>query len=129
LYFLTSRQVPSNWKAVFYFFGGMPVGFILYLIVVSTFLADIDVTTDKEFYRSDYLVRVALNPGGYILRPSVTKVSCGLFELKGSIGTNRTIVIPPDRHVGAEFIEVELRPDVIPLRLTRFHYLKMERRQ
>ncbi len=128
LYHAVFRTTPLGkvfvaWSPMLGLFAGLAIGYFVYLPIVAAFLADVEVTTDKEFYTAQDTIVVSAKPGGYVLRPTITRVSCGLFAR--SDPPESTLSIPPDEHFGESFIEVDFRPQAIPLKLREFHYLRI----
>src|SRR6185312_5709504 len=116
----------GTWKFVGFLIAPMIASYT-YLIFMGACFADVEIATDKEFYQRDEAVMVSVRSGGYILRPSISKIVCGAFETT-AMGED-TFRIPPDKHFGATFILVNFEPEVIPLKLRKTHDLKMVREE
>jgi hypothetical protein len=93
---------------------------IAFLILMSTLFADVQIKTDKEFYRIDDPILVSVRSGGYVLRPFITKVSCGTLEFNTPGLGDSVVHIGPNRRCQ---LRVEYEPQVIPLKLIKTHDL------
>ena len=94
---------------------------------MSTVFADVQITTDKEFYRPNDPILVSVRGGGYVILPYVSKISFGTY-LKTQPPNMRTsdftLSVPPDQHRG-NLIEVDFHPEIVPWELRRFHEVKV----
>lgn len=110
---------------IFIFFFGIALGGIAYMLLLSFFLADVEVTTDKEFYTDTECVILSAQAGGYIFRPSITGVVFGGY--RNTFSGNQTLVIRPEIHNGNDLVVVEYEPQVFTKKRKAYHYVKMAR--
>ena len=108
------------------FFGCTALLSIPYVLLMGFFLADVSITTDKEFYQKHEPVIISVIPGGYILRPDVVTVTLGLRKQTGLSG-EQTLLIEPDEHYGANVIIIEFKPPVIPILRVTSRTIRMAR--
>ena len=133
LYFAVLRGTPigvamaAQTKALGLFFAlCLPIGSFIYLLLASVVLADVQIRTDKEFYTAREEILLSVRAAGYVMRPTVTKISCGLFEMKSP--GDVTVAVPPDKHLGSDLVEVEFTPQAIPVPFKHYHHLRVTRR-
>ena len=102
-------------KALFCFFLSLPLVGMMYVIMMSTILADVEIMTDKQFYHPDDPIMVSVLCGGYVLRPYIAKMSFGVYTKVPQSDVNLpdlVFVVTPDPRRGA-LIEVTLRTHVL----------------
>jgi len=93
-----------------------------YMIFMAFFLADVEITTDKEFYTERDSVTICVRPAGYIFRPRIERVSLG--DYPGSRPYfYETVIVTPDLHRGSETIFVDYVPQGNPFKWIPFKWI------
>lgn len=100
---------------------------IPYILLMSFVLAEVEITTDKEFYSDTDPVLIAVRAGGYVLRPRITRVSIGVFDRKGGDLSDDTMKVRPDEYVNDDIVEVEFIPQAFGATRKAWHNLKIAR--
>jgi hypothetical protein len=121
--FAAAVPLVANWEILFLFLFVLPIGFLIYLMLISPFLADVEIKSDKEFYKADETITICVRSRGYLLRPSITRITCGLFEVSRQID-DIVVAIAPEKRSNDHLLRVDFRPQVIPFSFHRYHYLK-----
>ena len=119
-----AKSLAINWKLIAGLFVAIPLAFLVYLLVLSCLFADATITTDKEVYKANDPVYVWVNPTGYLFRPHITRIRCNLLDTTND-AIDRPLMVPPDKHLCASFIQVNFEAQAIPLRFERFHRLRI----
>jgi hypothetical protein len=87
---------------------GMP-----YIACMSGLLADVQITTDREFYTQTDPVIFTVRRGGYLFQPAVTKITLGTFERSDdSPGGMITSRVAPEMRGDSNLIIVEFKPQI-----------------
>lgn len=115
------RELNPTHVAIF--FGSIAVLGIPYMLFMSVFLADVQITTDKEFYTQNEPVLVSIRASGYIFRPTISKITFGAFE-QTTYG-DETLLVSPDQHLSDDIIFVDYRPQVFRFQRKADHSVKM----
>jgi hypothetical protein len=116
-------SIIDAWKWLFVFFIAIPIAFMVYIIVLSSVFADIVIMTNKDFYGPIEPIHVSITPCGYVLRPHIMRISCGVFERVTSMSTEMTVTILAEKRGNASFIQVDFMPQAIPFKLRAFRPL------
>jgi hypothetical protein len=106
------------------FLMSIPIAATFYLMLMSEFLADVQIKTDKQFYEAADTILVSVRAGGYIFRPHLFSISCGIFEQH--ISSDVTLAIPPEQrgHTGG-VLWVTFRSEIVSLTRKRYHLLNI----
>ena len=114
----------QNPSYVIGFLAGIVVLGTPYMLLMSFFLADVEITTDKQFYTQADPVMVCVRPAGYIFRPNIKGIELGLYKRAGSL-FHETIIIPPEKHLGDDVIFVDFVPQAISVKRRTCVQIKM----
>jgi hypothetical protein len=121
--FAAAAPLVTNWQILLLFLFVLPIGFLIFLMLISPFLADVEIKSDKEFYKADETITICVRSRGYLLRPSITRISCGFFEVSRQID-DIVVAIAPEKRSNDNLLRVDFRPQVMPFSFHRYHYLK-----
>jgi hypothetical protein len=110
-----------------YCFGGLMVVGLVWVLTLGVFLSDVQITTDKEFYKADEPVLISVRAAGYVFRPYISKMTFGVYDR--AISSDETILVKPEDHRGQDLIMVEYHSQVIGLQRVAYHSVKMVKKQ
>jgi hypothetical protein len=96
---------------------------IPYMMVMSFFLSDVIITTDKEFYKPDEPIMINVVPSGYAFRSTLKNMSLGLFHKE--INDDDTVVVTPKEYRDMNLIEVDYQTQVFGLNRKAYTTLKI----
>ena len=104
------------------------VGFIIYVFFLSLFASDVIITTDKDFYKVDDIVRIEVKRKGYFLLPEIKSITLnGGYEKDKKHETFSFRIYENEYNDGYfNFIEVKYKPQLFfqknkiqPIRITK----------
>jgi hypothetical protein len=118
---------PLEPRQLAWFLGSMAIAGIPYMALMSFFLADVQITTDKDFYKQSEPVLVSVRAAGYVFRPSISKLSFGYYEKTGF--EDETVLVRPEGHGQFDYITVTFVPQLFGLKRSAFHPVKIVKGQ
>jgi hypothetical protein len=108
---------------IWWFWVWVVVLAIPFMLGMSMVLADVDIRTDREFYRRTDDVVISMRASGYMFRPSLKLLQFG--RLRRPVTVDETVVVGPADHNGDNLIRVDYEPQV-GFSGTAFHEVRME---
>ena len=126
-FFMLFWKREVSWGQIALFFLGIGISAIIYLMLMSVAFADVEIKTDRQFYAATDTILASARAGGYIFRPRLSRISCGIFQK--DISYDVTLEIPPNQHCGDGLISVTYRPQLFSLTKTRYHQVNVVKAQ
>jgi hypothetical protein len=116
----TSPVRPAH---IVWFFVGIGSLYLPYMLITSIILADVQITTDKEFYNSTDTVLFSVQSAGYIFRPHLRQVVFGTFRTK--VNFDSTFAVTPEQRANLNLIMVDYTPQAAFWARTAYHTVKV----
>lgn len=116
----TSPVRPTH---IVWFFLGIGSLYLPYMLITSIILADVQISTDKEFYNSTDTVLFSVQSAGYIFRPDLKQVVFGTFRNK--VIFDSTFAVTPEQRANMNLIMVDYIPQAAFWTRTAYHTVKM----
>jgi hypothetical protein len=114
---------PLKPDHILYFFVGIGCLSAPYMFIMSTVLADVQITTDKELYNSTDNVLFSVQSAGYIFRPELKQVTLGGFTTK--VNLDSTFAVTPEQRENMDLIMVDYAPQVAFWTRTAYRTVKV----
>jgi hypothetical protein len=119
----TGEASPMEPVHVFWFFVGIGALYVPYMLIAGILLADVQITTDKEFYNSSDTVLFSVQSAGYIFRPELKRVTFGTFQTK--VNVDSTFAVTPEQRAKMNLIMVDYTPQAAFWTRTAYHSVKV----
>jgi hypothetical protein len=94
---------------------------------MSVVLADIQITTDKQFYDVSDTVLLSVRAAGYVFRPVVKLTRFGVFS--NSENADATFAITPDQRANQDLIMVDYTPQLTFWTRTAYHMVNVVKKE
>jgi hypothetical protein len=117
------KNSPMRPSHILWFFIGIGFLSIPYMLIISTILADVQITTDKEFYNGTDTVLFSVQSAGYIFRPRLKHVAFGTFETK--VNLDSTFAVTPEQRDNMSLIIVDYTPQASFRTRIAYHEVKV----
>ena len=104
------EEATARTDTIWWFWLFVVAAAIPFMLAMSALTADVDIRTDKEFYRRTDDVLISIRPAGYVFRPAIRTLRYGFFQK--SLFDEETVLVTASEHRGADLIEVAYSPQV-----------------
>jgi hypothetical protein len=94
-----------------------------YTMFMSVVLADVQITTDKQFYSASDTILISVRAAGFIARPFVKQTRFGVFS--NAENRDATFAITPDQRANQDLIMVDYSPQMTFWTRTAYHMVNV----